>query len=73
MTCRSASSWLRKNKIVYTEIDIDRDFRAKELLHPHNPRGYMPTFVIDYQVEVGFSAEQLLQMIFRAAQHHLRP
>lgn len=64
--CRRASSWLRRNNYRHTELDVTRDRQAQAELRRLNPRGTIPTFVIDGEVVIGFSDRRLRVAIEQA-------
>ena len=70
--CRHARAWFKANGIAYTDREVDRDAAAEAELRRINPRGGLPTIVVDGQVLVGFSEQQVAQAINDSANRRLR-
>jgi glutaredoxin len=70
--CDRARQFLRTHDISATEHDIDQSTTAAERLARVNPRKSVPTFEVDDDVIVGFSASKLQNAIDRAAQVRVR-
>jgi glutaredoxin 3 len=70
--CDRARQYLRTHDISATEHDIDQSTTAAERLARVNPRKSVPTFEVDDEVVIGFSARGLEGAIERAAQTRLR-
>jgi glutaredoxin len=72
--CRAARRWLTAEGHVFVERDVEADPRAAALLLAVNPRGAVPTFLVDDLVLVGFSPELLRSAVATAAdlRAHLR-
>jgi glutaredoxin len=70
--CDRARQFLRTHDISATEHDIDQNTTAAERLARVNPRKSVPTFEVDDDVIVGFSASRLQNAIDRAAQTRVR-
>jgi glutaredoxin len=66
-SCRRAKQWMNANGVAYEEHDIERSSESARKMRAINPRGSVPTFDVEGQVEVGFSAESLLAAMRSAA------
>ena len=69
--CEKARTWLRTNKINYTEHDVEADESANRACKLLNPRCSVPTIDVDGDVLVGFSGQSMGQSIARATQRRL--
>ncbi|MGH7294795.1 MAG: glutaredoxin family protein [Polyangiaceae bacterium] len=65
--CRRAKAWLAANGISYEERNIESSAQYARENRSLNPRGSIPTFDVDGDVSVGFSQQELVAMIQRAA------
>ena len=70
--CREAKAWMKANGVAYEERDIEASSDNARQNRSVNPRGSIPTFDVEGDVMVGFSAPDLVAMIDRAAQRHAR-
>jgi glutaredoxin len=70
--CREAKAWMKANGVSYDERDIEASSDNARQNRSVNPRGSIPTFDVEGDVMVGFSAGDLTSMIERAAQRHSR-
>lgn len=67
--CEQARAYLRKHEIPFIEYDVEEDRNAARRMRELNPRGVVPTIVVDDYVMVGFNAAELNQRIELASQH----
>jgi glutaredoxin len=65
--CKRARRWLERNGIAHTVLDVGKSDAAKRAMRKVNPRGGVPTFVVDGRVMVGFSPSGLRRVIGQAA------
>jgi glutaredoxin len=65
--CNAARRWLRRQNIPYIERDLDRDRGARRALRAINPRGSIPTFLINGRVLIGFSPRRITRAIQSAS------
>ncbi len=59
-SCRAAKSWLQKNGVAYEERDIEASRTYAAQMRALNPRGSIPTFDVEGDVNVGFSSSWLV-------------
>jgi glutaredoxin len=59
---------LTSNGVAYEERDIETSSEYARKIRVLNPRASIPTFDIDGAVMVGFSENELISMLERAAQ-----
>ncbi len=69
--CRHARAWLTQRKIPYEGLDVELDLSAARELRQLNPRGGVPTIVIDGQTMVGFNASEVERRMVAAARKRL--
>jgi glutaredoxin len=69
--CRSARGYLQQRGIRFEEHDIERDSRARARQRLLNPKGSVPTLLIEDQVLIGFSASRIEKAIDHAARSRL--
>jgi glutaredoxin len=62
-SCRAAKAWLNKNGIAYEERDIEASRTYAAQMRALNPRGSIPTFDVEGDVDVGFSSSWLVAML----------
>ncbi len=61
--CNTLKSWLGKNKIPYTEIDVSRDEKAaRDLVNRSGQQG-VPQTDINGQIVVGFDQQKLKELL----------
>ncbi len=70
-SCRTARAYLQQRGIRFEEHDIERDSRARSRQRLLNPKGSIPTLLIEDQVLVGFSASRIEKALDRAARARL--
>jgi glutaredoxin len=70
-TCVKARAWTRANQLAVTERNVDTDEAAKQEIKRYNPRGSIPTIVIDGNTYVGFDKEELWDAIDKVARREL--
>lgn len=63
--CRAARAWFTRKRITYVEKDIEKDPAAAQAMRRLNPRGGVPTIVINGQVMVGFSPAAVQSAMLR--------
>jgi glutaredoxin len=63
--CRAARAWFARKRITYVEKDIEKDPAAAQAMRRLNPRGGVPTIVINGQVMVGFSPAAVQSAMLR--------
>jgi glutaredoxin len=68
--CKRAKAWMDESGVSYEERNIESSQQNAQDNRRLNPRGSIPTFDVDGDVMVGFSEENLVAMIERAAQRH---
>lgn len=61
--CNTLKSWLQKNNIRYTDIDVSRDQRAAEELVKRTGQQGVPQTDINGQVVVGFNQQRLKELL----------
>ncbi len=64
--CREAKAWMASRGISYEERDIEASTDNDVMLKEINPRGGVPTFDVDGDVMVGFSAGSLASLLQHA-------
>jgi glutaredoxin len=64
--CREAKAWMATQGIDYEERDIEASSENKRMMNRINSRGSIPTFDVDGQVMVGFSATALTSLLQQA-------
>jgi glutathione S-transferase len=69
--CTRARAWIAANHLNVSERNVDADPEAKRALHTLNPKGSIPTFVIDGRVYVGFAPSHIWQALTSAARREL--
>ncbi len=69
--CTKARLWLGANRYQFTEYDVEANRGARRTQKRLNPRGSIPTFDIDGEVRVGFSASRLKGILRRQARRRL--
>lgn len=69
--CRKARAYMSQEGISFTEIDVEKSPSASRRHVELNPKGSVPTFEIDGEVLVGFSARYFERMVNRAARSRL--
>ena len=69
--CSKARAYMTRNKISFTEYDVEQNVSASRRHKLLNPKGSVPTFDIDGDVMVGFNARGLESKINKAAHSHL--
>jgi len=69
--CRHARAWLTQRKIPYEGLDVELDLSAARELRQRNPRGSVPTIVIDGQTLVGFNPSEVERRLVAAARQRL--
>jgi len=69
--CRRARAWLERRRIPYEGLDVELDLSAARELRELNPRGGVPTIVIDGQTMVGFDADEAERRLIAAARRRL--
>jgi glutaredoxin len=65
--CRRAKTWMAVHGIPYEDHDIEASTDDARAMRQLNPRGSIPTFDVEGDVMVGFSASDLLAAMQRAA------
>jgi glutaredoxin 3 len=75
--CRDAKQWLHVRGVPYEERDIEASPENERMMRQVNSRGGVPTFDVNGEVLVGFSAQALESLLQRAkaqpATHPLLP
>ena len=61
--CNTLKSWLRKNNIRYTDIDISQDQKAAEALVRRSGQQGVPQTDINGQIVVGFNQSRLKELL----------
>jgi glutaredoxin-like YruB-family protein len=61
--CNTLKSWLQKNNIRYTDIDISRDQKAAEALVRRSGHQGVPQTDINGQIVVGFNPPMLKELL----------
>ena len=61
--CNTLKSWLRKNKIPFTEVDVSRDERAAQDLVRRSGQQGVPQTDINGQIVVGFNQQRLKELL----------
>lgn len=69
--CRRARAWLAQRRIPYEGLDVELDLSAARELRELNPRGSVPTIVIDGRAMVGFDADEAERRLIAAARQRL--
>ncbi|MBN2196476.1 MAG: glutaredoxin family protein [Polyangiaceae bacterium] len=69
--CRHARSWLEARQIPYEGIDVEGNAAAARKLRQLNPRGGIPTIVIDGEVLAGFAAAEVERRLVAGARRRL--
>jgi glutaredoxin len=64
--CRRAKQWMVANGVSYEEHDVETSDESARRMRIINPRGSVPTFDVEGQVEIGFSPGGLLATMQRA-------
>jgi glutaredoxin len=64
--CMKARTWLKDGGFRFSELDVERDFRARSIMRSLNPRGAVPMFDVDGRIVIGFDPE-LLELTIRHA------
>jgi glutaredoxin len=64
--CREAKAWMASRGIAYEERNIEASMSNELMMKQINARGGVPTFDVDGDVMVGFSADALASMLQRA-------
>jgi glutaredoxin len=65
--CKRAKQWMNARGVAYEEHDVEASSESARQMRAINPRGGVPTFDVEGQVEVGFSADDLTATMQRAA------
>jgi glutaredoxin len=65
--CKRAKQWMNAHGVAYEEHDVEASSESARQMRAINPRGGVPTFDVEGQVEVGFSAGDLTATMQRAA------
>ena len=71
-SCRDARAYLQQRGIRFEEHDIERDSRARSRQRLLNPKGSIPTLLIEDQVLVGFNAARIEKALDRAARAQIK-
>ena len=71
--CARARAYMTQQNIAFTDFDVERDASANARAAQLNPRGSVPTIVVDDEVIIGFSANSLETRIERAARRRVSP
>ena len=71
--CKRARAYMQENSLRFTDYDVERDLAAQARYHAINPRGTVPTIMLDDDVMVGFTAQTLEAAIDRAAKKRTGP
>jgi glutaredoxin len=71
--CSEARAYLTAHGVRAEQYDIDKDPKARARYLRLNPRGSLPTLVIEKQVLVGFDPDRLEHALDRAARARLAP
>jgi len=71
--CSEARGYLTAHGVRAEQYDIDKDPKARARYLRLNPRGSLPTLVVEKQVLAGFDADRLERAIDRAARARLAP
>jgi glutaredoxin len=64
--CREAKAWMATQGIAYEERDIEASPENNRMMRRINSRGSIPTFDVDGEVMVGFSATALTSLLQQA-------
>jgi glutaredoxin 3 len=65
--CKQAKAWMVGHGVAFEERDIEASSDNARKILTINPRSSIPTFDVEGDVMVGFSEEQLVSMMQRAA------
>jgi glutaredoxin 3 len=71
--CSEARGYLTGHGVRAEQYDIDKDPKARARYLRLNPKGSLPTLVVEKQVLAGFDADKLEQALDRAARARLAP
>jgi glutaredoxin len=71
--CSEARGYLTAHGVRAEQYDIDKDPKARARYRRLNPKGSLPTLVVEKQVLAGFDADRLEHAIDRAARARLAP
>ncbi len=71
--CSEARGYLTAHGVRAEQYDIDKDPKARARYLRLNPKGSLPTLVVEKQVLAGFDADRLEHAIDRAARARLAP
>lgn len=61
--CNTLKTWLRKNNIPYTDVDVSRDQHAAEELTRRTGQQGVPQTDINGQIVVGFNQQKLKELL----------
>jgi glutaredoxin-like YruB-family protein len=61
--CNTLKTWLRKNNIPYTDIDVSRDEKAAQDLMRRTGQQGVPQTDINGQIVVGFNQQRLKELL----------
>jgi glutaredoxin-like YruB-family protein len=61
--CNTLKTWLRKNNIPFTDVDVSRDQRAAEELTRRTGQQGVPQTEINGQIVVGFNQPRLKELL----------
>jgi len=61
--CNTLKSWLRKNSVPYTDVDVSRDQHAAEELVRRTGQQGVPQTDINGQIVVGFNQVRLMELL----------
>ena len=71
--CSEARAYLTAHGVRAEQYDIDKDPKARARYLRLNPKGSLPTLVVEKQVLAGFDADRLERALDRAARARLAP
>lgn len=61
--CNTLKTWLRKNNVFYTEIDVSRDSKAAEEMVSRSGQQGVPQTDINGQMVIGFDQKRLKELL----------
>jgi len=70
--CAKARTWLHQNDVSFTDLDVEKDDRARRVQRSLNPAGGVPTIDVDGVILIGFDPTAMRAALGRGAERRAR-